>query len=254
MSGASGTTLASNPGRARTWGVELGDDRRLPKCPARRSVGRSGRVPPNGEWSRHSDLNRGPAVYEVDRPKRCGTSVESRALGAELAGLRFRAFRRGLRGGRDGRPDRTPDGSGAGRSLVSVIASALRHLPLAWMDLEVVHHVCPCPASSFSPQVVTVYGVWPRRPVTADLAVADHRWQPESTLTRREPASWGLSRSILRRGSATTADRKAVQSTASHARSCRSAASSARSNAIPPRSGSGSRQSPGTHRPSRQGG
>jgi hypothetical protein len=33
----------------------------------------------NGEWSRHSDLNRGPAVYEVDRPERCGTSVESRA-------------------------------------------------------------------------------------------------------------------------------------------------------------------------------
>jgi len=26
-------------------------------------------------WSRHSDLNRGPAVYEVDRPKRCGMSV-----------------------------------------------------------------------------------------------------------------------------------------------------------------------------------
>jgi hypothetical protein len=207
-----------------------------------------------GSWSRHADSNCGPAVYEVDRPKRCGPSVESRALGAESAGLRFRAFRRGLRGGRDGRPDRTPDGSGAGRSLVSVIASALRHLPLAWMDLEVVHHVCPCPASSFSPQVVTVYGVWPRRPVTADLAVADHRWQPESTLTRREPTSWGLSRSILRRGSATTADRKAVQSTASHARSCRSAASSARSNAIPPRSGSGSCQSPGTHRPSRQGG
>ena len=26
------------------------------------------------EWSRHSDLNRGPAVYETDGPKRCGTS------------------------------------------------------------------------------------------------------------------------------------------------------------------------------------
>ena len=32
-----------------------------------------------GEWSRHSDLNRGPAVYEVDRPERCGRSVKSRA-------------------------------------------------------------------------------------------------------------------------------------------------------------------------------
>jgi hypothetical protein len=31
------------------------------------------------EWSQHSDLNRGPAVYEVGRPKRCGMSVESRA-------------------------------------------------------------------------------------------------------------------------------------------------------------------------------
>jgi DNA-binding NarL/FixJ family response regulator len=31
------------------------------------------------EWRRHSDLNRGPAVYEVDRPVRCGTSVESQA-------------------------------------------------------------------------------------------------------------------------------------------------------------------------------
>jgi hypothetical protein len=32
-----------------------------------------------GEWSRHSDSNRGPAVYELDRPKRCGTSVKPRA-------------------------------------------------------------------------------------------------------------------------------------------------------------------------------
>lgn len=32
-----------------------------------------------GSWSRHSDLNRGPAVYELDRPERCGPSVESRA-------------------------------------------------------------------------------------------------------------------------------------------------------------------------------
>ena len=30
-------------------------------------------------WSRHSDLNRGPAIYEVGRPERCGTSVEWRA-------------------------------------------------------------------------------------------------------------------------------------------------------------------------------
>jgi len=40
-------------------------------------------------WSRHSDLNRGPAVYEPDRPKRCGLSVGSRAYAAQLAGLRF---------------------------------------------------------------------------------------------------------------------------------------------------------------------
>ena len=96
----------------------------------------------DGEWSRHSDLNRGPAVYELDRPERYGTSVESRALGAQLAGLPSRACRRGLRGGRDGRPDRTPDGSSAGRSLVSVMASALRHPPLARMGVGVVHHVC----------------------------------------------------------------------------------------------------------------
>jgi hypothetical protein len=43
----------------------------------------------SGEWSRHSDLNRGPAVYELDRPKRCGTSVERRELAAQLSGLRF---------------------------------------------------------------------------------------------------------------------------------------------------------------------
>ena len=30
-------------------------------------------------WRRHSDLNRGPAVYEVDWPKRCRPSVEPRA-------------------------------------------------------------------------------------------------------------------------------------------------------------------------------
>jgi hypothetical protein len=42
-----------------------------------------------GRWSRHSDLNRGPAVYEVDRPKRCGMSVECRAYAVQLAGLRF---------------------------------------------------------------------------------------------------------------------------------------------------------------------
>jgi hypothetical protein len=41
-----------------------------------------------GEWSRHSDSNRGPAVYELDRPQRCGMSVEWRAYGAQLAGLR----------------------------------------------------------------------------------------------------------------------------------------------------------------------
>ena len=57
-----------------------------------------------GEWSRHSDLNRGPA-YETDRRQRCGPTVESRALAAQLAGLRFRALRscRCLRGMRDGR-------------------------------------------------------------------------------------------------------------------------------------------------------
>ena len=37
-----------------------------------------------GEWSRHSDLNRGPAVYELDRPKRCGTSVESASVGRSV--------------------------------------------------------------------------------------------------------------------------------------------------------------------------
>jgi len=30
-------------------------------------------------WSRHADSNCGPAVYEVDRSERCGTSVERRA-------------------------------------------------------------------------------------------------------------------------------------------------------------------------------
>src|SRR5438552_4884348 len=42
------------------------------------------------EWSRRSDLNRGPAVYELDGPKRCGRSAESRAYGAQLAGSSFR--------------------------------------------------------------------------------------------------------------------------------------------------------------------
>jgi hypothetical protein len=39
-------------------------------------------------WSRHSDLNRGPAVYELERPLRSGASVEIRAQNAQLAGLR----------------------------------------------------------------------------------------------------------------------------------------------------------------------
>jgi hypothetical protein len=42
-------------------------------------------APSAEEWceeegrSRHAELNRGPAVYELERPERCGTSVESRA-------------------------------------------------------------------------------------------------------------------------------------------------------------------------------
>ena len=67
-------------------------------------------------WSRHSDLNRGPAVYEVDRPKRCDTSVECRALAVQLAGLRFDrlgllpcCLRRG-RARRDGRCSPPPCG------------------------------------------------------------------------------------------------------------------------------------------------
>lgn len=49
------------------------------------------------EWSRHSDLNRGPAVYELVPPKRCGVSVKPRASVAQLAGLRFWPFQRLLR-------------------------------------------------------------------------------------------------------------------------------------------------------------
>ena len=44
-----------------------------------RCARRDGNSRERGGWSRHSDLNRGPAVYELDRPERCGTSVESRA-------------------------------------------------------------------------------------------------------------------------------------------------------------------------------
>ena len=50
----------------------------LPDEPGATSRQRSSRAR-NREWSRHSDLNRGPAVYKLGRPERCGTSVELRA-------------------------------------------------------------------------------------------------------------------------------------------------------------------------------
>jgi hypothetical protein len=97
------SVLGGGPGRLEKPEEDPGPTT-LARLPWRR---RAGRVPALGSsrsgWRRgtagpirareleptHSDLNRGPAVYEVDRPKRCGMSVGMPSVAAQLAGLRF---------------------------------------------------------------------------------------------------------------------------------------------------------------------
>jgi len=66
------------------------------------------------EWSRHSDLNRGPAVYEPDRPKRCGPSVEWR-VGCSASRSSFRARIPGAQPPEDARAHRHPTSPTTGR-------------------------------------------------------------------------------------------------------------------------------------------